>query len=203
MELMVVFGVMALFALLSFGLAGKLRHAADRTAGVHTLRSIGYAILAYTHDHSSRLPGPLWPGQIPTYEPSRPGRLVVFLKDYLPQKNYDVGAVVEAFVPPAVRREFDANSLPNSRPYVMNHAFAGTDGTRYSPWGNLATGLGSPQSLATISSATWAMSDADQSHPRVRGTSWASNTPRHPVHGKRLALFLNGSVLPVHDATLE
>jgi len=201
-ELLVVLGTLAV--LCTVGAAGykAMLTQSDRSVAVSNLHGIGAALHQYVADHSGRLPGPLWPGQIPVPDPQREGRLVRELAPYLGITPSTQPA--QLFVPPAFRRVMPAATIANSRPYVLNMAVTTPDGTRINPWGNLAAGGGTPLPIAAVPSSAWAMSDADQLHPRVRTAAWKNNTPPAPVHGpQRMALLFSGAVDFLSSAALE
>ena len=197
-------GLLILAVLMGLGLSalGGVREKSDRTRAGSNLRQIGLALYQFTADHDGLLPGPLWPGQIPVPDPDSTGRLSRVLASYL---EIEPGtAPVNLFIPPAYRRASSA-SLANARTYVLNMAVATPEGsgTSINPWGSLVTQTesetesdnNSPLPLAAVPATAWAISDADQQHPRVLAASWKSNTPAHPIHGPlRMALLFSGAV---------
>jgi prepilin-type N-terminal cleavage/methylation domain-containing protein len=202
-ELLVVLAVIGILAALSLGGLSKFGASSDRSKAVSNMRQIGSGITLFAADNDGKLPGPLWPGQMPQFDPARSGRLVRELAPYLSISTPAAPKVEALFVPPAYRKAVSASFLDSARTYVLNMSVADADQTLI-PWGNLATSPSSqPIKLATIPAQAWGLSDADALHPRVTGASWAANTPPKPIHTpKRLAWFFNGSVDPVDDSAL-
>ena len=202
-ELMVTIAIVAILAALALTAMGAAQTQGDRAKAISNMRQIGSAIGLYAADKDSLLPGPLWPGQLAEFDPTRTGRLVRELAPYFSLETPAKPVVIDLFMPPAYRRISLAASLPTSRTFVMNMAVASGNAT-INPWGSLAANDGSgPLRLGSIPADAWGFSDADRQHPRVVGASWASNTPVEPIHKKRLAWFFNGSVAPVDTADLQ
>ena len=202
-ELLVVLAVIAILAALSLGGLSKLGASSDRTKAISNMRQIGTGITLFAADNDGKLPGPLWPGQLAQFDPTRSGRLVRELAPYLGIPTPTAPKVEALFVPPAYRKAVSASFLDSARTYVLNMSIADGDQILV-PWGNLATSPSSqPLRLASIPAQAWGFSDADAQNPRVVGASWAGNTPPKPIHTpKRLAWFFNGSVAPVDDTAL-
>lgn len=207
-ELLVVVAVMALLAALILPAANTARDAAWRGVAMHNLRQIGVALHGYVADHGGRLPGRLWMGQIPVVDHTRDGRLALILAPYLEMENPQTGDVAAIFLPPAFRAWWRGNGdLAEPRTYVMNEFVPLPDGTVLDPWGNLAVANPDsvrPRMLAEVPAAAWALSDADQLHPRVRNAIWARFTPEQVLHGrKRLALTFGGQAVAIPESELE
>jgi len=202
-ELLVVLAVIAILSALSLGGLAKVVASSDRSRAVSNMRQIGTGITLFAADNDGKLPGPLWPGQMAQFDPTRSGRLVRELAHYLGIPTPAAPKVEILFVPPAYRKAVSASFLDSARTYVLNMSVVDAD-QKLVPWGNLATSPSSqPLKLASIPVQAWVFSDADALHPRVFGASWAANTPPKPIHTpKRLAWFFNGSVAPVDDAAL-
>lgn len=202
-ELLVAMAILAILAALALPLVGAAQAAGDRSRAMANMRAIGTGIAHHAADKDGLLPGPLWPGQVPEFDPARAGRLVRELAPYLGYETPTAPAVVDLFVPPAYRKKTPAAALSVGRTYVVNMAVSSGNAT-INPWGSLAANDGSrPGRFAAIPSGAWGFSDADRLHPRVISASWAANTPAEPIHGKRLAWFFNGSVAPVETAELQ
>ncbi|MGF1678267.1 MAG: prepilin-type N-terminal cleavage/methylation domain-containing protein [Candidatus Methylacidiphilales bacterium] len=211
MELMTVTALIAL--LLALGGAGIMnaRKKADQQASISRLRIWGVGIQLHISDHSGRLPGPLWPGQVAEYDVTRPGRLVVDLADYIGLENAAGVFVVEDMLSPAFKRMIPQAQWATGRHWVVNmnvplNSDPETSPTEnVSPWGNRAVGVGQqPVPLARITqpSRTWAMTEADQLHPDVAGASWRAQAPAQPLHGnRRPTLFFDGrlEMIPVEN----
>lgn len=209
-EVLVGLLIVGLLATFLLSVLGSLRAKGERTQAISNLRQIGLALHQFAADHQGRLPGPMWPGQIPVLDPQRDGRLVRDLAPYLGLAASPEPATI--FVPPAFTRAFRAvqPSAPwnEARTFVLNMAALPANDREntppINPWGNLAGTPTSPRQLAAVPSSAWALSDADQLHPRVRGAPWRSFTPAEPIHGnKRLALRFSGSVEAVEEAELR
>ncbi len=180
------------------------RDAADLTVAVARMREIGLALHAATRDRQGTLPGPLWPGQVPIADPTREGRLVNELAAYLDYELPSSPELISFWVPPAFERRVSHDVMKEPRTFVVNMLVADGSGAMLNPWGNLAQANQQPLRLALVPSTAWAMSDADQQHPRVRNAPWRNFTPARPIHGaKRLVLTFGGSVMPLQEAMLE
>ena len=195
--------MIAILAALSLGGLSKLGASSDRSRAISNMRQIGTGVTLFAADNDGKLPGPLWPGQMAQFDPTRSGRLVRELAPYLGIPTPATQKVEPLFVPPAYRKAVNASFLDSARTYVVNMSVRDGDQIII-PWGNLAsTSPSQPLKLAAIPSQAWGFSDADALHPRVASASWAANTPPKPVHTpKRLAWFFNGSVAPVDDSEL-
>lgn len=200
-ELLVAITVILLLGgILVSAITGTLRNA-ERNSGHVLLRDMGRAMQLYANDHGGSLPGPLWPGQVPEYDPDREGRLVVILAPYLGFPRPTSTEVVDAFVPPAAMRQADPSELASLRVYVMNRAEE-RDGQFYYPFGAFADandGEGQPplslEQLPWDPSISWAMAEADRTHPAVSGQAWSSDTLPEPYHRTgRHVLYLDGRV---------
>jgi prepilin-type N-terminal cleavage/methylation domain-containing protein len=202
-ELLVVLAVIAILAALSLGGLSKLGASSDRSKALSNMRQIGTGITLFAADNDGKLPGPLWPGQLAQFDPTRSGRLVRELAPYLGIPTPTAPKVETLFVPPAYRKAVSASFLDSARTYVLNMSVVDAEQILV-PWGNLATSPSSqPLRLASIPAQAWGFSDADALHPHVVGKPWAANTPQKPVHTpKRLAWFFNGSVAPIDDTAL-
>lgn len=184
----------------------RAMQSARKTQAVSNMRMIGQGILTYAADNNNRLPGPLWPGQMPMLDPNREGRLVRELSPYLGLEMPDEPVLIDLFVPPAYRLYPGAPDLTSARTYVVNMAVETTGGI-INPWGSL-TGppdeQTAPVPLSRVPGNTWALSDADQLHPRVASAFWRGNTPSGIIHGRqRLALFFGGHVSVIDQEKLE
>ena len=206
-ELLVTMAILAILAALVISVSSRVRASGDRSKAIANMRSIGSAVLAYAADNNTTLPGPLWPGQIPQFDPNIEGRLVEMVSSQLGIETPSAPVVIDLFVPPAYRKVMGVDALSTSRTYVMNMEIADEEDDAadpLNPWGSLVTEPETPPlRLAIVPHDAWGFSDADQQHPRVVGASWSSNTPEEPVHGKRLAWFFNGGVKQVEITDLE
>jgi hypothetical protein len=141
---------------------------------------------------------------MPMVDPARAGRLSRDLAPYLGLAIPEQPELSGTFLPPAFRRVVEPDRLNDARTYVLNMEVPLEDGVIINPWGSLADPAGTqPMSQAFPPGNVWAMSDADQSHPRVGGASWRANTPAEPIHGReRLALYFDGRASTVTEQEL-
>jgi len=203
-ELLVVLAIVAVLAGLLLPALGQVRQRSDRVTALSQMHQIAVGLAAYPADHGGKLPGPLYPGQMPLLDPTIDGRLVLSLAPYLGLKVPVTPQLVPLFIPPAYEKAVTASFLQTARTYVMNMAVPSTDGTSvFNPWGSAVTGIGQPFSAGTVSGQAWAFSDADQLNPRVVGAPWQANTPTFVVHGaKRLAVRFDGSADEIDESEL-
>lgn len=210
-ELLTVIAIISILGALVIAGVGGAKRSAQRAGGVNALRQVGAAIELYAQDHSGRLPGPLWPGQVPIYQPDRgesDGRLAGFLADYLDVRSPDNRPIpVPAMIPPAFPMD-ELFQRPSDEPrtFVANTAVEIPGQMKpVNYWGThpaLAESPAESQPARRFEIAepanTWALMDADQQHPRVRNAPWGSSTPERPIHGSvRHALFFDGRVASV------
>lgn len=196
-ELLVVAGIMVTIGSLLLAAIGALQARAEKTQALANLRQIGGGILLHTVEKNGLLPGPLWPGQMPYYDQTRPGRLAVDLAPFLGIATSETPFPVDLFVPPAfLRQNRGVIPLIDARTYVANMVVPSENGF-LNPWGSLALSNASPMKLSAIPNAgqVWALSDADRLHPQVASAPWRSFTSATPFHGdKRMTLFFDGHV---------
>ncbi len=206
-ELLVVLAIIGVLAGLLFPALTSIKKRGELALRSGHLRNIGIAIQLYTVDHDGALPGPLWPGQIPVYDRTRPGRLAVELSQYFELPEESTFEVVPDLLPAAFIRETNSQIAPgNFRSYVMNLEIPVAGGESIFPWGSLTSVPPVlPARLSAVSHAApgrWGFSEADQLHPNVRSAPWAQFTLPSPISGVRLAWFFNGSVSPVKESDL-
>lgn len=203
-----VIAIIAVVAGLSFSAFTAVRKSADKATAAAQMRQIGSAIVQFSADHNQYLPGPIWPGQKAYFDPADPDnetRLVAKLAPYLGIPE-DETQIVEVFMPPAYRREYEGD-LTTARTYVMNMSVLVNEEI-VNVWGSAVPSapdhLKRPMTLVAIPDDAWLMSDADQENPRVANAPWVDNTPPEPIHGrKRAALFFGGHVDFVDQEILE
>jgi len=198
-ELLVVLAIIALLAGITFGVLRNASIRGDVIAGQQILREHGNAIRAYAADHNGRLPGPLWPGQVPIYEAGEEGRLVVILADYLGvNPDTQEGELIRDLIPPLYLKEL--NEVGNEpRTFVMNLDVEVVEGgDPIQPFGSAVDNT-PPLTSAVVTKpvSTWVMSDVDQEHPLVGG--WQASTPEEKLAPKRNVLFFDGHVEAVGD----
>ncbi|WP_269540820.1 type II secretion system protein [Cerasicoccus fimbriatus] len=205
-ELLVVVAIIGILAAILIPAVGAVRNSAQKSNGVNNMRNIGAGISMYTQDNLGAYPGPLWPGQVPFYEPDRgeeDGRLAYFLSPYLDVTDSPTPPTrVESMIPPAYPlEEMLAAGVTEPRTFILNDKAENPNTNEIiNPWGvhpNLTENESETIPVTTSRiidpAATWAMMDVDQKHPRVG--SWSSSTPEAPIYGNvRLALFFDGHV---------
>lgn len=193
-ELLVVIAIVGILVAISTGIMMNAGKSGDRVAAVQQLRQIGLGIQTYTTDNDGTLPGPLWPGQMPIYDPDRAGRLAGELAPYF-DLDADAGVqLVREMVPPAFRREMEVSIEAQPRTFVANLVWEVNDIT-YTPLGDARDDSPPMKAAALPPNANnfWILSDADQQHPEVGSAPWSGNTPAEPVHGnQRATLYLDG-----------
>ncbi len=193
---MAIVSVLLGFAHSAFSLA---QQRAGALQGASILRQTGAATILYAAENNGRLPGPMWPGQIPIYDSSRPGRLVVDLAPYLTIQESATPFLVDSFVPQLLKNRLET-LVAEPRVFVLRTQLA--DGQQ--PFGALPGADGSePLPLAGLSNPgqTWMLSDADQQHPFVVGRPWQTSTIPSPVapNSTRNVLFFDGRVESVGE----
>ncbi|MFQ3671194.1 MAG: prepilin-type N-terminal cleavage/methylation domain-containing protein [Verrucomicrobiia bacterium] len=197
-ELLVVVAVVGLLAGLAVAVIPQVLQSADGADSLQRLRGLGQAMELYATDHGDRFPGPLWPGQVPQFDPNREGRLVRELADYLGVERRASPYVVEAFIPRALRREMAGQPWEEVRVYVVRSEVE-VGGEVVRPFGQLAGGraaAGMRGWVAGLSKGSeWMIAETDQQHPTVATAPWRQWTPREPLHeGRRAVLMFDGSV---------
>jgi len=208
LEMLVVVALLAiLIALLSPAISGALRKGRE-TQRLASIREIGSMIHLYSTDRSGSLPGPLWPGQIPVYDPDRDGRLVGVLAQYLGLGPEQGVVPVPLLLPQALDQSRPAGVADvDFRTYVMNMAIRDREDEWFNPWGSLAGAGLPPVNLPTLAARTppvWGFSEADQLHPRVASAPWGANTIPKPLsRDGRLAWFFDGSVAVIKNQDID
>jgi prepilin-type N-terminal cleavage/methylation domain-containing protein len=209
-ELLVVVAIIGILAALALPMLRTIVERGEVAARTNSLRNIGSMVTMYAADNQGSLPGPLWPGQIAVFDTNFQGRLVLFFAEYLGLSEEDSPAEVSLFLPRGLlSRRPDGVSIANFRPYVMNMMATDREGKLVNPWGNLARPeVGQPLSLAALGArlpAVWAISEADQTHPRLAAAAWRANTIPEPAPPKttgRLAWFFDGRVQPLPNSEI-
>lgn len=204
----IIIGILA--ALLVPAVSGVLKRG-QQTARLSAMREIGSMIHLYATDRAGTLPGPLWPGQIPVFDPTRAGRLVSLgvLAQYLNLNEQSPIQTVALLLPRGLSTARPTGLADSDfRTYVMNMEVRDRDDEWFNPWGSQVAGQESePVNLAMLSSrspAIWGFSEADQKHPRVASAAWSASTIPDPLDmsankagdrvPSRLAWFFDGSV---------
>jgi len=202
LELLVVVAIIGVLAAVALPVYQSAQKEGDEVQAVSNLKQIGTALALYSIENDQKFPGPLWPGQVPQLDPSRAGRLVRELAPWLGLQNVGNPYIVDLFVPPAYRKAPPVGTLEqNWRTYIVNMRvnILVENGTEtINPWGSLVLNP-TTQPLRVVQipqpSQTWAVTDADQTHPHVASASWRASTPVRPIHGKdRITLFFDGRV---------
>jgi len=198
-ELLVVIAIVGILMGLGGVIWTKVQRSGEKAGAVANMRQLGTAIQSHAIDHDGAFPGPLWPGQIPVYDPDRDGRLAGELVPYLDVQEGGGLQVVDLLVPPAFRRVMPPVT-PDTQPrtYVMNLRYE-LNGIEYLPFGDLTMDPpATPMKQGAIPGRVrdfWVLSDADQQHPLVEAAPWAGETAEEPIHDDvRAVLFLDGRV---------
>ncbi len=171
---------------------------ADRADALAKIRTMGTAVLQYTHDHGGMLP-PLFPGQVLEYEAGRGGRIVTECAPYLGVEATPERHLVADLMPRAYARlgSPDPGAL---RVCVMNTSVTNNSGT-IAPFGSVVVGGQPPVGavpLVQIGDQTglWMMSTADQQHPNVAAAPWKNNAPPDPpLQDMRAVFHFDGSAV--------
>ena len=202
-ELLVVIALVAVLTGLLLPVLGQARSRADQTTALSQMHQIAVALAAYPADNNGKLPGPMYPGQMPMLDPTRNGRLVLSLAPYLSIPIPATPQLIPLFIPPAYKRNVTAAFLQTARTYVLNIKVPLAGGGSVNPWGDAVSGVGEPLSLALVPGQAWAFTDADQQNPRVIGAPWQANTPATMIHSPhRLAVRFDGSAGQIEDQEL-
>ncbi|WP_309397805.1 type II secretion system protein [Cerasicoccus maritimus] len=205
-ELLTVIAIIGVLAAILIPAVGAVQESARKSNGAASMREVGSALHLYTQEHDSRYPGPLWPGQVPLYDPDRgeeDGRLAYYLAPYLDvPTNATPPVLVEAMVPAAYPiDELYQSSSDEPRTYILNIKAKNPNSSELiNVWGlhpDMADDESEsiPQATARIiaPATTWALMDVDQLHPNAG--VWKSNTPEKPIYGDvRQVLFFDGHV---------
>ena len=137
-ELIVVIAVVAVLLTLTLAATKSAVNASRKAACVSHLHQIGVALLTYTQDHDSFLPGPLWRGQSPYYQTDSEGseNLADFLAPYLDLASPPAGhpLLAESFSCPAWR--LVKNSSSKTICYYSTGTVVRDDGSTFAPFGH-------------------------------------------------------------------
>lgn len=204
LEVLSVTAIIAILGGLTLVSLGKAQEAGDRATGISGMRSIGLALHHYASDNEGYLPGPLKSGQGVSYIPNKKDSLASVLGVYLGVADNEQQIVVESFMPPAyVKAMGGVAPAEAGNPFVVNVS-ASNNADKLWPWGSEGQNARPPMKIQAVPGRVWAFCDADQLNPHVQGQPWASKTPEKIVHGlERLALYFDGSVSPISQATLN
>jgi prepilin-type N-terminal cleavage/methylation domain-containing protein len=197
-ELLIAVAIVAVLVALGIGASHQALAGAKKADSLARLRSVGQAVLTHAGEHDSRLPGPLWPGQVMYYDAAREGRIVRDLAPYLEIPHRDAPYVVDRMIPKAFLPNPTAAPLADLRVYVMNSTIV-LEGQTNLPFGSLT--LSPPVEPLKLGRLTnlpegerWMISETDQSHDDVSSAPWKANTPAKPVHdGFRASVNFDGS----------
>ncbi len=204
-ELMAVIGIITLLVVLGVPAWKKSLQSADRATASSQMRQIGMALFQYTGEQNGTLPGPMKVGQGAKYQMGENDRLAAVLEPYLGLPEASAENFSKIFLPPAFVRALGADNAKMANAFVMNISAKDARDQPLKPWGNdVGQNKAGPMKIHAVPPTVWAFCDADQINPLVVGQPWAGKTPKTIVNGgDRLALFFDGSVAGVSEATLN
>lgn len=206
-ELMVVVAIIAILAGILLPALGKVKQKGHRIKCVSNLKQVGVALQMYTDDNEDFLPGPLLSGVRADYDESGGGRkqLSYYLSTYLglPAPS-SKPVLVDVLICPSFRSAAPGFGEGYGRKVLLlNDDIDPNPANRVFPFGYPDAPFAT-NSLKITSldnnlppSSTFAISDVDQSHPRVAAAnpSWWIELPNKPVHGEtRNQLFFDWHV---------
>lgn len=215
-ELLTVIAIIGILAAIIIPTVGKVRNSARAAQCVSNLRQINNAIHLYAQDNRERLPGPLWGGQIPRYNPATTtGQLSKLLAGYLPstersstERTNDMfmcpGWVAAGGFELSEKRSF----MVHIRPWGDSHG-----AWNFCPFGDINASEGHEKrqrrTLGELSqfpiTRTWMLVDLDKE--LLDGTqntaSWKDGILPIPAHGSsRNVIFYDGHVERIPAAKL-
>ncbi len=195
-ELLVVITIILVLATLGFMGSSIFLKRAAAVKDVANMKGMWSAVSMYASDHAGVLPGPLFAGQRPEYNPSPgAGRLTTYIAEYL---GYDNPEKDEPILPMVASWQKKDTRTPN---YYFQRRIPTTvsnGSANIEPWGY--PGASKPMNMSGAmsvidSSRKWAFSDLDQLHPGAAGAGWINELPDHMSHGDyRLACYYDGHI---------
>ena len=201
-ELLVAIAIIAVLAVLVFGMTRSIMRQAAATRDANTMRQMWTCILIYAGDHNDLMPGPLFTGQAPIYNnklstnPREWRRLSDCLASYLGHENPEKGDFIE---PMAASWQKTPESQ-NASAWQMQQELPIGDDKKITenPWGKPAPASNRmPMTYSAVmsqpqTSRTWAMTEIDQLHP---DRTPDLRSPEGMVHGSfRFGIYFDGSV---------
>ena len=205
-ELLVAIAIIAVLAVLIFGLARGFIRQAAATRDANTLRQMWTCIRMYAGDHNDLMPGPLFTRQSPVYNkapsanPREWRRLSDCLATYLGYEDPKPGDFIEGMA-----ASWQKSPASHAAPaYFMQQKLPIGDGrTTNNPWGLPAPASNDqrmPMRMSQVISQpladkTWAITEFDQAHPSVSDPGLKHGTPEGMTHGTyRLGVYFDGRV---------
>lgn len=205
-ELLVAIAIIAVLAVLVFGLARGFFRQAAATRDSNTLRQLWTCIQMYAGDQNDLMPGPLFTRQSPIYNkdispnPREWRRLSDCLASYLGYDHPKPGDFIEAMAA-SWQKTPDSQNAPA---YYMQQKLPIGDGrTTQNPWGMPAPASNEdrmPMRLSVVmaqpqTSRTWALTEFDHLHPAISDANLKQGTPEGMAHASyRFGLYFDGSV---------
>jgi prepilin-type N-terminal cleavage/methylation domain-containing protein len=205
-ELLVAIAIIAVLAVLVFGMARGFIRQAAASRDAATLRQMWTCIQMYAGDNNDLLPGPLFTRQSPIYNkapstnPREWRRLSDCLAPYLGHDNPKPGDFIEAMA-----ASWQKNPISRNAPtYYMQQKLPIGDGRfTENPWGLPAPASVEdrmPMRMSVVmaqpkTNRTWAMTEFDQDHPEISDPGLKYGTPEGMAHQTyRLGVYFDGSV---------
>jgi prepilin-type N-terminal cleavage/methylation domain-containing protein len=207
-ELLVVIVIIAVLATLLVSLTSRMKNKASSATSVSNLRQIGTAILTYTTDNNSLLPGPILTDHAPLYQNNaKAGWLGWHLKEYLTSVSQPENPKPRTFYTPELdypaAKSGARNPTGNWKPtyMVFSKQTDSVTGATFWPMGNY-----NPNSSGNV---TPSMTTAQLAARETRGRHWIteidqiirpsnSQAEKLPPHGKsRNTLMFDFSVKAV------
>jgi len=206
-ELLVVVAIISLLAGLILPAVAKARGKARQAQCLSNFKQVGVAIHMYADDNEDFLPGPLLSGVRADYDNTAGSKkhLSYYIAPYLglplPSSR---PVLVEVLICPSLRKEApDFGEGYGRKVVLLNDDIDPNPANRVMPFGYPDAPFATNSIKITSfddylpSSSTFALTDVDQSHPRVAAVnpSWWIELPNRPVHGAvRNQLFFDWHV---------
>jgi prepilin-type N-terminal cleavage/methylation domain-containing protein/prepilin-type processing-associated H-X9-DG protein len=206
-ELLVVVAIIGVLAGLLLPALSKAKQKAHQTKCLSNLKQVGIALQMYTDDNDDYLPGPLLSGVRADYDNSGGGRkqLSFYIAPFLslPAASSKPQLINVLICPAFSKAAPDFGEGYGRKILLLNDDIDPNPANRVFPFGYPDAPF-TTNSLRITSfdnnlppASTFAITDVDQSHPRVAAAnpSWWIELPNKPVHGAaRNQLFFDWHV---------